>query len=1074
MFLVFLLLAVLSSTSCRGPESEHLSVLDLPDPAPAISGLPTLAELPMPERELSLLGPGWFDIDLGGSISSINANDGPAGALELDASGAMAYALYGVFGFDGDNGPTSARLTVDSTAGEFYVGFSDYENGRWTHSGPFTGTVEAEIPDTGDYVSPNAFVSQFKACYIAVIVPEGSAITISSLELGVHGGVLGPQAPADFDSSSNGSVIELSWLASASEKDPDFAGYLLTRAPAFFGEYEPIGGTLTGLYYLDGDVEDGESYRYRLQAVDVSGNSSVHRVIIATGLDPGGMADPIAVLDLPHGPLFGPVDVTLDMSQSFDPEGGVINTYEVSTPGLGTLSGSVDNHAVTLQPGCYVFSAKVHVGLRTGETKRILKVFPQWEDNPVTAFVSAGNLPRLKFVRSGVLPGGKKVHIGFDESIPALAVWSGQGGDFSFFPLPVFFNWDYPTYLGEPVQTGNGLSVPLVAGDDYALYFYDDIDGQFLPIFGATGLPSGIAAAVNLGGNTIGVVFFREDGGLTQLVFLQLSQGGTIEVIVPNITNIPPTGLDAVYHPGTDAIDIVYADSIETHWIRYKPGGGIVDSATLTPFSLLSVDMELDPATGRPVMLHYWDVAPVRARYSALDENDAWTIAQPIDTSDVSIPPGDLVVNESGTFVFNGLDNGGNPVYNLYELDGGLWTVRNTATVAYAPGANTALLVDASSGDALVTGRDANGDTYSEALPSGGGASVEWTLDGVLGQGREMHGAAGADGLHLIYRNIDPGLATHLHSPSAGPWIYQGNPFGSATDLDLGSTSLGEVYASFIDVNSVELHYWDGGMWIQQQAYPGLAGYRPSLSDQPYTELINWVPYLQVANVLRFVQGNQATPFTYNAVMPEESPIWDGTVNNAGYSFSGYSELLALAGGSSPTASDLGFFGLNSPQFTLKIDSVALAGNNVTWGRILDSCVYDSHPGTVRSYWVVYGSALDSIILEEGTSTLDNIVRIGHGITFEDYLLTDLRRTVSMGYTWGGAALALECDLFAEDPLFYWSNYGDWEELPLPSGLAFDEDGHMSMPELIIGTDGRWHIAYHDYMTDHIMVRSTL
>jgi len=32
---------------------------------------------------------------------------------------------------------------------------------------------------------------------------------------------------------------------------------------------------------------------------------------------------------------------------------------------------------------------------------------------------------------------------------------------------------------------------------------------------------------------------------------------------------------------------------------------------------------------------------------------------------------------------------------------------------------------------------------------------------------------------------------------------------------------------------------------------------------------------------------------------------------------------------------------------------------------------------------------------------------------------------------------------------------------------------YMSMPELIVGRDGRWHIVYKNYLTDQIMCRST-
>ena len=152
-----------------------------------------------------------------------------------------------------------------------------------------------------------------------------------------------------------------------------------------------------------------------------------------------------------------------------------------------------------------------------------------------------------------------------------------------------------------------------------------------------------------------------------------------------------------------------------------------------------------------------------------------------------------------------------------------------------------------------------------------------------------------------------------------------------------------------------------------------------------------------------------------------------------------------------------------------------MPGKPANWGRLAESCVYEGRSGTVVAYWVTHGNAIgDSVIIEDVPQVAPRQVIIPHHMTMETYFSIDVRRTVSMAHTWGGAALALECDLFGLDPVFQWSNYDDWERLPMPEGLRPGNGGHMSKAELIIGTDGRWHIVYHDYYTDHIMVRSTL
>jgi hypothetical protein len=1018
-----------------------------------------------------MTGPGWFPLALSDRLLEANATDGPGGVLELNGASGLAYAAFGVRGFDGDNGPTSAVIDVESASGEFFIAFSDYQNGRWVHTGPFTGSVEAEIPNTGDYVSPAAFVSEFNTCYVAVIVPAGSALTVQRINLGVHGGMLGPSTPGGMTVEGGDSAILVSWIASEDAPDPDFAGYMLERAPLLYGSYTPVSSSsLADQYYLDHGVVEGNLYRYRVASVDVSGNCSMY-VTRSGGLVPGAQLDPVAILDLSPGPLLGPLEATLDLSRSFDPEGGTIDTYEIYSYGLGPLSGPTDHYDLTLQPGCYVIRAVVKVGPRTGDTSRVLKVYPQWKDQPVPVLPSSGDLPRLSYTRSGYLPSGEILHFGFDFSIPSIAVWRPGAAGNNLLPATSF--GETPEFITEPVAFGDSLCVAVVMGDYSGVYTFNE-QGARLTLGEGSSEP--FTALLRLEGEEIGLVFPVESGGVTDIVFTSSGSGGT-EIVVNNVF-APLTGLDAVYNPDTGAVDIIFGDAAQTQWRRHMPGVGVLDSAVIAPNPLMQVDLELDPSTGRPAMVHYLTTVPPTARYQALNaDNATWSAAQDVDSSDLNLYPGDLVVNESGTYLLNGLDNAGNPVYMLYELEGSTWSIRSTYSVPFLAKRNVTLLVDPVSEDAHVTGQDASGAITQVLFPADGSpASVEWTESGVRGQGRELHGAAGADGLHVVYNDFEPGLTYHVSSTTGDTWVDQGTPFGGVTDLDLGSTSEGEVYFSFIDVNSAELHYWNGSSWAMQQGYPTMAGYRPCLSDQPLQDVIHWAVYIQPTGNLRFALGSQAQPFTFNAVAPTQSPVWDGTINNSGYLSSGdYIEVFALAGGTSPNGGDWGFFGLNNGDFKFEINTSGFAGDPQLWGRTVDSCVYESKAGTIRAYWIALGGiAGDSLILEEGDRSWPRTVFVTHDYDLGILYTEDFRRTVSMSHTWGGTALALECDFFGHDAVFQWSNYGDWERLPMPAGLRPGDGGYMSKAELIIGTDGRWHIVYHDYLTDAIMVRSTL
>jgi len=139
---------------------------------------------------------------------------------------------------------------------------------------------------------------------------------------------------------------------------------------------------------------------------------------------------------------------------------------------------------------------------------------------------------------------------------------------------------------------------------------------------------------------------------------------------------------------------------------------------------------------------------------------------------------------------------------------------------------------------------------------------------------------------------------------------------------------------------------------------------------------------------------------------------------------------------------------------------------------MMDSCIYSTLTNTTQVLWVANGGTFSSVIYESDILG-ERYIEIPYH-PYELALTADTRRTVGMAYTRGGGAVGLECDLFGKHPVFRWSNFGNWEDLPLPPGLNPGEGGYMSMPELLIGDDGRWHIIYHDYSTDFIMVRSTL
>ena len=59
-------------------------------------------------------------------------------------------------------------------------------------------------------------------------------------------------------------------------------------------------------------------------------------------------------------------------------------------------------------------------------------------------------------------------------------------------------------------------------------------------------------------------------------------------------------------------------------------------------------------------------------------------------------------------------------------------------------------------------------------------------------------------------------------------------------------------------------------------------------------------------------------------------------------------------------------------------------------------------------------------------------------------------------------------DVAGRDVEMAWSNFGEWEPLPVPEQLQ-----GMGMHELIIGEDNIWRVFYRDPYSDEVWMLST-
>jgi hypothetical protein len=86
----------------------------------------------------------------------------------------------------------------------------------------------------------------------------------------------------------------------------------------------------------------------------------------------------------------------------------------------------------------------------------------------------------------------------------------------------------------------------------------------------------------------------------------------------------------------------------------------------------------------------------------------------------------------------------------------------------------------------------------------------------------------------------------------------------------------------------------------------------------------------------------------------------------------------------------------------------------------------------------------------------------------------DARFTVSAAEGQGLTGIGLVSSISSGSHYLEWSNFGKWEELPMPpADTAQDSDRYMNQGQLLVDDDGRWHIIYRDFDSDAIYIRST-
>jgi hypothetical protein len=1042
--------------------------------------LPPLAQLARPTRGLSLAGPGWLMLEQAAVLDSSGMTPGAGTAITLHGAGAYAYALYGVYGFDGDNGPTSLRIKSGSVSGGFYIGFSDYEHGKWIFSGPYSfgaggGTAVVTIPNTGEYLSPHAFVAEtYHATYAAVIVRQGSLLTGATVELGVHGGELGPSPVSGVHGYGGPAGMSVHWQSKPAVLAPDFAGYMVERAEQFTGGYAPVSAAATPNDYIDDPLAlVGRTYRYRVAAVDVGGNRSVWVEGTGSRLASGAELPVPVIRGLPAAPVFGPATLTLDMSESFDPNGFPISNYKITDGGNEVLYDAAGYAlSLTLQPGCHVLRFTVTANGVDGYTLRYIKVFPRWRPGAVQVVSPQPQpvYPRMADLGLARFSDGSLCLSGMDQFAPAFVVRRMRQGQPPL--LSTKPQYGDLQHVAGPVAVGDQLYYALATVSGYEIVRYDgerldSLQTEYYPSAQANPL---VALAADPGGR-LWSVFAEDDMGLR----LKASGFGPAgeQTLVDPLPSI--LSLDAVYDPSADALWVAYSTNAETRWLKLNlPGLGVAGSGMLAAFAAPAVDLEFDPVAQQPIAAYY-SLGDIYYTYY----DGIWHLGEQVDNSVALSSVMDLEPLAGRPRVL-ATEIGGQPrIYTRDALNS--WSQR---AVAYssASGINLALAAYEDADGAAYGVGDIRTDRHDILAHLHGDGSETVLLDQwpTTGVGYQMQAAGGSDGLHVV---LDQwyGNTLHLRGGADGQsWSAQPMPAGSS-QLDLCALADGTVYLSYYDgANHDQLARWDGAAWAGVSTQPASGSCRPFLTHGYPRAMVSWASFNSATLDWTAVEGDQANGYDTTTKPFQGGLAWSGTgILSRDYlppgSRSDYFVLRSDSGFGYISSVLNQYTGLDDPGtnilytqrgFKAMFDPY-VAGSNVACGEFINL-----YGGGGVALWASNGTGNPAARYTPNSTLQDQITELPTDPTLPGY---DFRRTVSALTTSCATAAALVCDLSGQDRHLEWSNYGAWEELPLPPPDAnYASDAHMNHPVLFCGADGRWHIIYRDYDTDALFIRSTL
>ncbi len=1076
-FSILLLMLYLAACAGHTGNSEFTPTQAQPDASTGTnaSELPLLADLDALEpgsRSASVLGPGWFELWHEDILQHAALTLGSGNAVSLSGGSGSAYGLYCLGGFNSDFSPTSLRLTPSAgTNSGYLLLFADYNTKRWISSGPFNGTTEVQFPGTENGSRhPLDFVSPAGRVYVSVLIDGSDGdLNVDNIELGIHGGVLAPRPPSRLDISlySDGSVPH--WTHSPDYNRPDFAGYVIERQNLLNGTWTEVAtaGPLDTSIAIPGLRQASD---YRIAAFDVSGNRST---LVYTNETGGALigSDIMQVrVDMPRGPLVGPVEVTFDMSASSTPGPDPITEYRVLFDD-SSLNYTGADPVVTrrLPPGCYLIRFLVNdgagIGGANGSTTRQLIVYPDWEadDIIVREPVVSATANSFNAINGGIDPlSGDFVVYCEDVTLPGIAIRRGQPGAYHIDSVPLI--------------NGTVASFTDPAFHDGVCYFgvKPNSGSPYLVSSGPDG------SHITSGSFSYSWMLPVSTGTDLYLVFVASSSVRIVNLLDgsgPLTVAGPLTGIsmiDAAWNPVTGLIEVMFDDSGFLTYVGWDPVDGIArdDDSALLDLISGGIDIEIDPATGNSCVLTRSGVQ----NYYLTKGSSTFSASHQIDSGSSSYWPADVKFLDG--IPYSAFASGAGEV-KLYELGESAASVVNTASYT-TDGFYSGCLVNDGGGGLVLYDEVVDSQLYVTRMGIDDSETELEHLYANQGWGLRMDSALGSAGMHLLMTDYLLGSASHMFSSDGESWI-ETDSLPGASYADLFDNRAGEVFRSVRTAAGHNVSYWDGAGWVNSFSVPGSQVREPITAGNRAVSSTGWlVQDSTTADMVRAI-GN-AGGFTMGTLsFPDPQTILGGKLvydNSTGlqpafvlYANPGLFQSFGLL--NAFDASIQHIFGFNDDSTVVSdygaFDSIQ------TRGRTMEVMPFRSRLDQIspvsQACWTVNGhdgsAARYTFRLVDGTPQESLLTDLP--FRNADWHSTEVRRTVSAARANGNTAVAVMCSLEGKNCYMEWSRFGDWEQLALPAGIERPADA-----ELLVDTDGRWYIFWRDTVSGAVLCRRTL